>query len=176
MCNFCTAAPDSFPYTTLVDSMDFSDEGDSYGCRLRGYVIAPDAKGSGVSFRSSLIFREPGPVFATTPAGPVARNGSPCSHAQGWPPDGLHGRERDRRLLVFNACFAGYGLVPLLPAGHHQANREFPILKLTPVSRFGRGPHLQALANETEFRLPHPFPKRCANFGNERPKPATEKK
>ncbi len=75
--------------------------------------------------------------------------------------------------LVFNACFAGHGLVPLLPAGHHQANREFSILKLTPVSpvsRFGRGPHFHALANETEFRLPHPFPKRYANFGNERPK------
>ncbi len=37
---------DSFPAhptsTTLVDNMDFSDEGDSYGCRLRGYITAPD--------------------------------------------------------------------------------------------------------------------------------------
>ena len=109
MCNFYTDAPDPFPHTTLVDNMDFSDEGDSYGCRLRGYVIAFEdgAKGSGVSFRSSLIFGEPGPVFATTPAGPVARNGSPCSHARGWPPDGLHGRERDRRLPRIQRVLCG---------------------------------------------------------------------
>gem|GEM_PF-2532075 len=28
--------------TTLVDNLDFSDEGDTYGCRLRGYLTAPD--------------------------------------------------------------------------------------------------------------------------------------
>ena len=31
-----------------------------------------------------------------------------------------------------------------------------------------RGPHCHPPATETEFRLPRPFPKRCANFGNER--------
>ena len=29
-------------------------------------------------------------------------------------------------------------------------------------------PHPHPPATETEFRLVHPFPKRCANFGNER--------
>ncbi len=29
-------------HTTLVDNLDFSDEGNNYGCRLRGYLTAPD--------------------------------------------------------------------------------------------------------------------------------------
>ncbi len=31
-----------------------------------------------------------------------------------------------------------------------------------------RAPRRQPLATEMEFRLTHPFPKHCANFGNER--------
>ena len=34
--------PTSPTVSKLIDNMDFSDEGEDYGCRLRGYITAPE--------------------------------------------------------------------------------------------------------------------------------------
>ena len=50
----------------------------------------------------------------------------------------------------------------LNPFGRHAAAVSLPA-----HDDLERGPHAHRPASETEFRRTYPFPKRCANFGNE---------
>jgi hypothetical protein len=58
-------------------------------------------------------------------------------------------------------------LVPKVSAALWERSPRRDSVSLPSHDDFDRRPHALPPATETEFRLARPFPKRCANFGNE---------